>query len=424
MKKIRMHLATIVLSTLLVQCEINHYIGSGNDQAPLHCKIDDNRLQKNLVSDYGADGTDQENDSEQLQQAIDEVSAIDGGGTIFIPQGQYYLSEIHLQSNVHLYFEEGTTVKPIGRKNNKNYSIFYLGVNSDVVENVKIAGSCGKFTVDLREVENTNVRVVQCGNVDGFVFSDFSVLDKLSKFSAITFGLAFYDGKYFGPRNGTVKNISAFSAHYGYGLVQAQVAKNVEFKNLYSEGGVTLRLESGETKFNELQLEGLGIFDIKAKNIIAENGNSAVMISPHTIKNGHVDIKNVVAHNCGFAVRIDKGFATKSQSELGIPPGYFKNPVITNVKATYGTTSQLKWKHWVKYLDCSSRALLTPNPDEFTGNLGKEIFIGPSIAPILYDARGEGPGYYKATISKVTKKGFDPTQKSIITEKDKISCTP
>ncbi|MBU3025899.1 glycoside hydrolase family 55 protein [Zobellia galactanivorans] len=419
-----MYLATIALSALLVQCEINDYIGSGSDQEPSQCKIDDDRVQKNLVVDYGADGTDQENDSKQLQQAIDEVSAIDGGGIIFIPQGQYYLSEISLKSNVHLSFEDGTIIKPIGRENNKNYSVFYLGVNSGVVKNVKITGSCGKFTVDLREVENTNVRVIQCGNVDGFVLSDFGVLDQLTKFSAITFGLASYDGKYFGPHNGTVKNISAFSTHYGYGLVQAQVAKNVEFKNLYSEGGVTLRLETGENKFNELQPEGLGIFDIKAKNIIGENGNSAVMISPHTIKNGHVDIKNVVANNCGFAVRIDKGFANKSQSELGISPGYFKNPTISNVNATYGTTSQLKWKHWDKYLDCDSRALLTPNPDEFTGNLGKEIFIGPSITPILYDASGEGPGHYEATISRVTKKGFGPTQKSIITENDKVNCTP
>ena len=43
-----------------------------------------------------------------------------------------------------------------------------------------------------------------------------------------------------------VSNISSTGAFAGYGLVQLRSGKDIRFKNLWGEGGVTLRLETGD----------------------------------------------------------------------------------------------------------------------------------------------------------------------------------
>lgn len=372
---------------------------------------------KDLVADYNAINTDKLDDSKVLQDAIDEVSALPNGGKITIPAGTYYLMEVKLASNVHLEFDEGVTIIPYTANTPGNYTVFSLGKNSDYIHNVKMSAKSGKFKVDFRNLDNDNGRVVSLHAVDNFCVGDFIVLDEITKFSTVTGGISEYDGEWLDPRNGVVKNINAYDMHYGYGVIQLQAGHNVFFKDLYGQGGVTLRLETGLNSMNKLQKGG--VFDIYGKNIICEDGNAALMISPHAMKNGHVEIDGVTAINTGFAARIGNGYVTKEQDSLGITPGYYANTCkVSNVMATYGETAQVKSKHF-KYMPCALRHLISEeyNPD---GN----SYSAPAVCPVLNGAQGNGPGYYTVTLTNVDYEGFEYLNKGVLLEGDAVEdCT-
>ena len=70
-----------------------------------------NMLQAKIynVKDFGAVGDGQHIDSEAINQAIVQA-AREGGGTIYIPAGEYACYSIRLASQIHLYLEQGATV--------------------------------------------------------------------------------------------------------------------------------------------------------------------------------------------------------------------------------------------------------------------------------------------------------------------------
>jgi hypothetical protein len=302
---------------------------------------------QNLVKDYNVDNSFDTNDSEQLQKAIDYISE-NGGGKLIVPKGNYTFSDIKMKSDVHIEFDPKVIIRPSKRENNnKNYSIFDFGSNSDVVQNVSLT-SCSsrkKYTVDLTHAENFRVVVFALRNVDNFLFSGVLIKDKQTLYSSFTLGITPYEGKYYYPKNGVIKNATTTDADYGYGLVQSQASKNVFYKNVGGQGGVTLRLETGAKLMNNLQVGGN--HDVFAKNVACHDGNSAVMISPHAMKNGIVTVDGVTAVNCGFAVRIGGAFiASKYNKDKNIQLGtYDSRSSVKNVTATFGTSAQVKPKH-------------------------------------------------------------------------------
>ncbi|BAX81104.1 T9SS type A sorting domain-containing protein [Labilibaculum antarcticum] len=398
---------------LLIYFNVNQ--GFAQEENEFYTETNHLGVVKNLVDDYAANGNDNLDDSEVLQQAIDEVTALENGGRIIIPEGAFYFSEVKLKSNVHLEIDKSAVIHPTPRIDSKNYTIFVLGDKNNAITNVSIRGIGGKYKLDLTNLENTNVRVFQLQNVQNFLLADLDVEDEETKFSAITFGYVENNGTYSSPQNGVIKNSNISNAHYGYGLIQAQAAKNVLFKDLSGAGGVTLRFETGYDKMNELQVGG--VFDMYGENISCVDGNAALMISPHAIQNGHVEVKNVISVNCGFAVRIGKGYVKKEQEELGISPGHFANSSkITGVKATFGSSAQLKLKH-EKYIPCDLRDQLYKKEDPL-----EEIYIGPSVVAILNGAEGEGDGKYKVDIQDVNASGFLSQKNAIIGEEDTFDC--
>jgi len=58
------------------------------------------------VKDYGAAGRKQDHARRALQQAIDACGRA-GGGTVYIPPGEYTSGQLHLRSGVRLYLEAG-----------------------------------------------------------------------------------------------------------------------------------------------------------------------------------------------------------------------------------------------------------------------------------------------------------------------------
>lgn len=61
------------------------------------------------VKQYGAVGDGKNLDSKAINKAID-AAADAGGGTVFIPAGNYLSGSIHLKSNISLYLDQGATI--------------------------------------------------------------------------------------------------------------------------------------------------------------------------------------------------------------------------------------------------------------------------------------------------------------------------
>jgi len=61
------------------------------------------------VKQYGAVGDGKNLDSKAINKAID-AAANAGGGTVFIPAGNYLSGSIHLKSNISLYLDQGATI--------------------------------------------------------------------------------------------------------------------------------------------------------------------------------------------------------------------------------------------------------------------------------------------------------------------------
>lgn len=61
------------------------------------------------VKDYGATGSKQNDARPALQQAIDACGK-SGGGTVYLPPGEYTSGQLHLRSGVRLYLEAGATL--------------------------------------------------------------------------------------------------------------------------------------------------------------------------------------------------------------------------------------------------------------------------------------------------------------------------
>ena len=282
---------------VIVLLFVNQNILTAQSESDYYTPPTEIKLTKNLVTDYGVDNDFATDDSKDLQKAISFISK-KGGGKLIVPKGNYTFSDINMKSNVHIEFDPRVVIRPSHREKQKNYNIFSFGRKGGVVENISFTSSDSKqnFTIDLTQTNNTNVAVFALRNVDNFLFSNVLIKDIQTRFSSFTLGVAASDGGHFFPRNGVIKNSTTTNADYGYGLIQSQAAKNVFFHNLGGQGGVTLRLETGEKKMNNLQIGGN--HDILAKNIECHDGNAAVMISPHAMQCGIITVDGVTSTNC------------------------------------------------------------------------------------------------------------------------------
>ena len=72
------------------------------------------------VRDFGAKADGKTIDSPAINRAI-EAAAQDGGGTIYLPAGEYACYSIRLKSNIHLYLEQGARIIAAfpGKEHNK-----------------------------------------------------------------------------------------------------------------------------------------------------------------------------------------------------------------------------------------------------------------------------------------------------------------
>ncbi|WP_010136721.1 pectate lyase family protein [Ochrovirga pacifica] len=356
---------------------------------------------KNLVEDYGVDNSFDTDDSDLLQIAVNDIHSL-GGGRLIIPEGNYSFAEVKLKSNVHIVISHKAVLRPSLRGDTRNFKIFSIGRHNDKVENISIVSDSEteKFMVDLRFGDNRNVAVFSFGYTENFLISGVHILDKLTVFSSFTFGISEFNSDWKFSKNGVIKNAVTEGAHYGYGLVQAQALQNVLFKKIDGEGGVTLRLETGEKQMNNLQIGG--VFDIYGDQISCTSGNAAAMISPHAMHCGKVYLQNIYSKSSGFAVRIGDGFVSKKYTTPGLINGTFESVELRNVHADFGNKAQLKSKHY-KYMPCELRGQISTIPIDQEGT----SFYGPSVAGVLNTANYPVVFNQKAMIANGFVAGYE-----------------
>ncbi len=341
--------------------------------------------------------------SADLQAMIDKL-ANKGSGVLTIKAGTYRLIGVYMRSNVHIRIEPKTILKPDGQ------GVMFNGCekgSSKATTNWSVQSTNDKrFLVDLRELKPMEgVRVFAMSNVSNFKIADFDVLDNYTKFSCVTFGTETVDNKILFATKGIIENIATSKGHYGYGIVQCQVGQDLLFRNLKGEGGAALRFESGLAALAELKCDYATIDRIFARNIECANGQCAVTMSPHVIKQGWVDIRNVKAVNCEAGAVIAAGFLSKKKNqsdETGFEAGTFSSEsVISNMNVVYGDSAQVRPSRLV-FIPCNLRSkIVGPSLDQ-------ESIIAPSLAPVFYNAAGKpnSSGYYTVVLDKLTYSGF------------------
>lgn len=381
--------------------------------------MDPNGLTKNLHNDYGVQTNAPDLDqSEAIQQAIDDLAA-QGGGRLIFPKGEYRFANVVLRSNIHLLIEAGTVLRPEWPEGTK---VVLFEIDADYkdwrkdprtyIENVSIRGLGGRFVVDysdriLRDKEGC--RAVLLTMVKNFLIQDMDVKDNYSTYCGITLTPVKVHPDYTveqvhtwpvsRPTNGTIRNCRHFHASPGYGLVQLHGAQSVYFEKLYSMGGVTLRLETGANT------ENIGVYDITGKHIYCENGRAALMLGPHSAKNGVVKVDSIVAKSCEFAVTVGMGGVKEDAPDQ--TPGYFSSESkITNIHVIFGKNAQVKNQSilWVPVEYYNDLKLW---PDD-------KFLTAPSIGAVKDDSEN-----YDVTIENVTMEGFKYySDKKILTEAD------
>jgi len=359
-------------------------------------------------------------DSLIFTNAINAVNTA-GGGKVIVNAGTYRILEIDLKSNVHVEVNSGAIFLPFNPSTTANNALFNADSNSGI-DNFSIIGIGGDFSMDLTSVGSTiRIRVISFKYCSNFKVANFDIIDNITEFSSLAFGsnytttgtgedrrINFIRGI---PNGGIIENVLVINAHYGYGLVQVQGGKNLLFRDLSSEGGANLRLETG---FNLLQYTELYDFnDIKldniwARNIEGLNGQSALQISPHTLNQGYFNADGIECTSCEATIVWAAGFTTNTQEADGLTPGSFESTSkIRNVTATFGQNAQMR-SNRLRYIPCQLRVprsggvgvSATLNPDG-------ESHTAPSPGSVIREE--DKPGHYMLDFpdTEVTAIGYN-----------------
>ena len=91
------------------------------------------------VVDYGADRSGMNESQNAFQHAVDAITALPNGGTVYVPEGRYKISKtVFLKSNVHLYLAPGSVLEvPVGVGCCFGFASVLIALDSS---NVKISG--------------------------------------------------------------------------------------------------------------------------------------------------------------------------------------------------------------------------------------------------------------------------------------------
>lgn len=253
------------------------------------------------------------NTTAALQLEIDRLAGI-GGGIIDLDEGLYKLASVQMGSQVHLRVHERAhlLLDPEGRPAGQRQSMFIF---SNDIYDTSLRSKGDNYSVYL-DTGRGAASFAETGYVTNFLIQGADIFDNYTKFSAIGAAPVFdFANDAFlqddsdrdaMPTGGTFRDLRHFDAHTGYGLVQTSAGRNLHFENIYSRGGITLRLETHWLKMNGYGAGG--VFDIRADGVTCEDGFRALVFTPHTAKNGRVEVRNVTSDGTFSAVGVQRGW--------------------------------------------------------------------------------------------------------------------
>ncbi|MFI3318492.1 MAG: glycosyl hydrolase family 28-related protein [Rikenellaceae bacterium] len=387
-------------------------------------KIDYKGLTKCAVKDYGvkSDGSAQ---SEAMQRALDDISA-QGGGILKLPAGEYSFNGLFLRSNVHLVISGGATLhltRPKSADGNSKKgrsigAIFTLAASSDrnsaeYIENCSIRGERGEqYTIDYSEYNNGySTRFVIANMVKNFMIADAKILDNYTTHCGIIFVSSYAEGadkwEIYRPTDGEIRNCAIYHADLGYGLCQLHGAERLYFEDIFSNGGMTLRMETGAGGTYG------GIFDIQARNVSSHQSKASVMMSPHVYDNGTVRIDGVRAESSFAAVLIYRGCILNGRTyEPDARFGTFdaKSEII-NIHAVYGEDAQVSTR---EIFVCEPREGIYDKFRENTFGCKRAFVVGPSGAVVFNNAEGD----YSVSCRNISGEGFGEYNDKVIYVED------
>jgi polygalacturonase len=150
------------------------------------------------VLDFGAKADGKTNCTASINSAI-EAAAKNGGGTIYLPVGEYLSFTIHLKSNISLYLDQGAVLIGDTEKNGVGYDLpeadaWYKKfqdfghsywqnslIFGDSLENVSIVGNgmiwgCGLYTYDKPDIKGSGNKSIALKNCTNVTIKDISIL--------------------------------------------------------------------------------------------------------------------------------------------------------------------------------------------------------------------------------------------------------
>jgi hypothetical protein len=111
------------------------------------------------IREYGATGVKTDDAQAAIQSAVDACAA-SGGGTVYLPAGEYSSGTIHLRSHVRLYLESGAVLYSIKKKSSFDKDALIYGED---LENITIEGrgtidGQGAYEWRLNDIEDDFIR--------------------------------------------------------------------------------------------------------------------------------------------------------------------------------------------------------------------------------------------------------------------------
>jgi polygalacturonase len=125
------------------------------------------------VLDYGARNNGTEHTTSQIQNAIDKCFS-NGGGVVYVPQGEYLVGTLNLKSDVEFHLERGAVLKATTdlskyqRHNEQLAGVFY----TEDSKNVSITGSGRIFGQGMEFMYKDSAKVIK-GEVNNYIRQKF-----------------------------------------------------------------------------------------------------------------------------------------------------------------------------------------------------------------------------------------------------------
>ncbi len=220
---------------------------------------------------------------------------------------------VRMRSNVRLVVDPGVTIEQYGHARGFLFSLAGTTNASILAGAVPPGIATDHWRVDVdaaRTGGNRDIHPIQVGDgayaeIEGPSFranwSQPRIPPAAARFKTTSAMIHYGDGAH----HIWLENASAWHVPAGYGLTEVNAGHHLYFAGIFSQGGVTLRLETNPSRSSE------GIDTVEATGVSGKRGLEAVNLSAHSLSVTNVVITGVTARGEGRGIHITNagGFA-------------------------------------------------------------------------------------------------------------------